>query len=27
VGFSMLFSGMSRLMISLAARRVVNQVA
>jgi uncharacterized membrane protein HdeD (DUF308 family) len=27
VGFSMLFSGMSRLMISLAARRVVNQIA
>jgi uncharacterized membrane protein HdeD (DUF308 family) len=27
VGFSMLFSGMTRLMISLAARRVVNQIA
>src|ERR1700675_1192582 len=27
VGFSMLFSGMTRLMISLAAGRVVNQIA
>jgi uncharacterized membrane protein HdeD (DUF308 family) len=27
VGFSMVFSGMTRLMISLAARRVVNQIA